>query len=288
MRSFVVALTLIGIVGLVVPAAWMAPVTGVLAGLLGIPVAPLGDMGTRLGRWLRPPRDPVAAQPEMVQHLLEELEVARQVAHERQWRIEELQEQIRELERARRSHRGEAAVETLYARNTGRGTGRGDGLLRLSVGRNHGVTAGAVAVFRGVHLVGRVAPDPGALCCWLIPITDPAAGLLAVSILPPDAPDGQIASAPRVQLSPDGRGNLVGEIDRNARIRPGDVAELFDPVWPTGAAGMKIGAVQEIVPREDDPLLCTVVVKPQYPAHRLPAVTLKIESVFPPDGVEPP
>ncbi len=283
--GLVVGLTLI--VALFMPTPWVRPCTGALAGIVSVPIQPLADFGTRLSRWLWPPPDPLAEEPPIVQHLTEQLEGARQLAHARQLEIEKLLEEIRELERARSFHRGPAAVDTLFARITGRSGEGAAGLVRLNVGTRHGVEAGAIAVFRGVHLIGRVAEDPGHLSAWVVPLTHPSTGLLDVVIVPAGDPDPPFDAAPRVQLSPDGRGGLVGEVDRNAVIAPGDVAELFDQVWPAAAAAMKVGTVERVVPKESDPLLSTIVVRPQYPAHRLPSVTLKIERAPPaPAGPE--
>ncbi len=276
-RGFVLVLGLVFLVAFGLPIAWIRPWSGVLAGLVGIPVQPLGDFGVRVARWVWPPRDPLADETQRIQELSEQLEIARQVTQVKQLRIEALQEEVRDLQQARQYHDGAVPIDTLHARVTGRGADRAGGLVRLNVGRRNGVTADAVAVFRGVHLVGRVAEDVGQLSSWLVPVTDPATGYIEVALVPASNPDLSRSQVPRIQVQPDGHGGLVGEIDRDSAVRPGDVVELHDPAWPQSAQGMKIGVVESVAPKDSQPLLKAVVIRPQYQAHRLSSVILKIE-----------
>lgn len=278
-RPFLVTLGLTFVVAFFLPVSWIRPWSNVLAGLVSIPVQPLGDFGVRLARWIWPPQDPLAHESPRVQQLSEQLEIARQTAHVKQLRIEALQEELRELQQARQFHGGAVPIDTLYARITGRGPDRAGGLVRLNVGRRNGVTPDAVAVFRGVHLVGRVAEDVGRVSCWLISLTDPASGYIEVALVPLAAPDLSRSQVPRIQVQADGRGGLVGEIDRDVRVSPGDVAELHDMAWPQSAQGMKVGIVESVSPKESQPLLNNVVIRPEYQAHRLSSVILKIERV---------
>ncbi len=163
------------------------------------------------------------------------------------------------------------------ARMTGRSPDRSGGLVRLNVGTRDGVTAGTVAVFRGVHLIGRVAEDVGRLSCSLIPITNPAVGLVEAFIEPEEERLAPVATAPRVQLRPDGTGGLVGDVGRDRAVREGATVRLSDPAWPETAQGMIVGFVESVSGKETEPLLGSVVVRPQYRAHLLVSVTLKID-----------
>ena len=68
-----------------------------------------------------------------------------------------------------------------------------------------------------------------------------------------------------------------GEVPRGSPTRTGDIVEVADPTWPESAWGLKIGVVESVSAQETNPLRDRVRVVPRYPAHRLAAITLKIE-----------
>ena len=115
------------------------------------------------------------------------------------------------------------------------------------------------------------------LSCRLIPITDRSIGLVEAIIIPADDPVAQVQTAPRLQLSPDGKGALVGDLERDMVVTPGDVVRLADSTWPDGAQGMIVGFVESVEPKDLQPLLSSVTVRPRYHPQRLASVTLKIE-----------
>lgn len=284
-RAFAVAVGLMLTINLFFPTSWLLHDLGLrlgpwplmLASIVNVPVQPLGDFGVRFRNWLWLPGDPLAGESERVQFLADELDELRAITYAKQLMIEALREEVRELQEARRLHQGTAHIGTLFARITSRSPDRAGGMVRLNAGSRHGVTAGTVAVFRGGHLIGRVAGDVGRLSSWLIPITDPAAGFLEVVILSADELEPQMGKAPRVLLSPDGTGGLVGDLDRSFEVSRGDIAVLADPSWPPSGQGMKIGLLESVTASTAQPLLETVLVRPQFQAHRLGSVTLKIE-----------
>ena len=275
-RVFLVAMGITLVLALL-PTSWLGWTSG-LAEIVNVPVQPFADAGVRLRDRLRPPNDPLAGESDKVQHLIEEFEKARALSQRKQLRIEALEEEIRELQDAQRFHRGQAVeIDTLFARISGRSPDRAGGLVRLNMGSREGVVGGTVAVFRGVHLVGRVASDVSRLSSWLVPLTDPTSGLVEAVILPADDRAISLESAPRVQLAPDGTGGLVGDLDKAVVVRRGDVVRLSDPAWPKSAWGMIVGFVESMSDKERQPLLSAVLVRPRYHAHRLSSVTLKIE-----------
>ena len=276
-RAFAITVGVTLAAAVLMPTRWVRPCTGVMAGILNVPLQPFCDFALRLRNWIWTHDDPLATASDKVRYLTEQLEMARVLAHARQWQIEALEEEIRELTDARRFDRGQIAFQTLYARITSRHPDGGGGLLRLNAGARHGVRGGAVAVFRGGYLIGRVADDVGRLASWLMPVTDPATGLLEVVVLPDGQHDADLARAPRLQLVPDGRGGLVGDLPRDVAINRGDLVEVADPTWPESAWGLKVGLVDSVTVQETNPLRHHVRVVPRYPAHRLDSVTLKIE-----------
>ncbi len=273
-RAFTIAVGLTAVAAFL-PSGWLGW-TSVLADLVNVPVQPLADAGLRLAGWVRPPDRRPGGESEEFRRQAEELETARALLHAARLRIEALHEEIGELQAARRMNRG-IEINPLFARVTGQSADRPNGPIRINAGSRHGVEEGTVAVYRGVHLVGRVAEGVARLGSRVIPITDPAAGLLEAIILPADNPLAPIDGAPRLQLVPDGDGALAGKLDRAVAVRKGDLVRLSDPSWPDSAQGMIVGTVEAIEDEDLQPLLAVIVVRPRYAAHRVSSVTLKIE-----------
>ncbi len=249
--------------------------TRVPAEIVALPVQPLADGGIRLSRWLRP-LEGEAGESEELRRLRAELEATRALLHDERLKVEGLLEEI-EAMRDARAFRPGVEVDPIYARVVGVGPDRGQGPIRLGRGSRHGVEAGAIAVYRGGHLLGRVAPGVERLSSRLVPLTDPSTGLIEAIVLPAADPLGAIEGAPRLQLQPDGRGALAGDLDRNAPARPGDVVRLADPLWPGSAQGLIIGTVERIEPKDLQPLLNSITVRPRYQARRVGTVTVLVE-----------
>jgi cell shape-determining protein MreC len=257
------------------PARWLGW-TALAADIVNVPIQPLADVGVRLGRVLRGPESEAAEESEALRRRTEELETTRALLHAARLRIEALQQEIRHLQDARRFHQG-VQIDPVFVRVTGRSPDRGRGPVRINAGSRHGVVPGTIAVYRGVHLIGRVADDVGRLSCRIVPITDPATGLMEAIILPADDPAAELADAPRLQFVADGRGALVGDLDRNLVVEPGDVVRLADPSWADSAQGMILGTVASVEPKDLQPLLNSITVRPRFHAQRVASVTLKIE-----------
>lgn len=249
--------------------------TRVPAEILALPVQPLADGGIRLSRWLRP-LDGEAGESEELRQMGENLEATRALLHAERLRVEGLLEEIEALREARAFRPG-VEMTPIYARVVGLGADRGQGPVRLGAGALHGVEPGAIAVYRGGHLLGRVAPDVERLSSRLVPLTDPATGLVEAFVVPASDPLRLLDGAARLQLRPDGRGGLSGDLDRAAAVAPGDVVRLADPLWPDSAQGLIIGTVDGVAPKDLQPLLNTVSVRPRYQAQRVSALTLVIE-----------
>jgi len=264
------------------PAGWLRW-TVVASDIVNVPIQPLADAGVRLGRLLRGPDGEGGEESEALRQRTEQLEATRVLLHAARLRIEALQEEIRHLQDARRFHQG-VQIDPMFVRVTGRSPDRVRGPVRINAGSRHGVTPGTVAVYRGVHLVGRVGDDVGRLSCRIVPITDPATGLMEAIILPADDPVAALADAPRLQLVADGRGKLVGDLDRNLVVQAGDVVRLSDPAWPDSAQGMILGTVERVEPKDLQPLHNQITVEPTFHAGGVASVTLKIERLAAGEG----
>ena len=266
------------------PAGWLRW-TAVASDIINVPIQPLADAGLRLGRMLRGPEGEAGGESEAVRRRTEELEATRVLLHAARLRIEALQEEIRHLQDARRFHQG-VQIDPLFARITGRSPDGGRGPVRINAGSRHGVTSGTVAVYRGAHLIGRVGDDVGRLSCRIVPVTNPATGLMEAIILPADDPAAEIADAPRLQLVVQGL-FLVGDLDRNLVVQAGDVVRLSDAAWPDSAQGMILGTVKSVEPKDLQPLNNRITVEPTFYAHDVASVTLKIERLAAGEGGQP-
>lgn len=286
-RTFSVAVGLALILAFL-PTSWLMPWTSYLGGGLDIFVQPAGEVGISFRNWLRPAHDPLREEPQRVQQLIEGQDELRRLLHFARLRIDTLEEEMRELQDAQRFHKG-VVIDPLFARITGRSPDRAHGLIRLNVGTRDGVTQGTIAVFRGVHLIGRVAGDVARLSSWLVPITNPSNGRVGAIILPADDPLAPIEAARRIWLEPNNTGALVGDLDKDVLVRDGDIVRLHnDPSWVDSAQGMILGFVESVTANDRKPLLNSIVVRPRYPADRLAYVTLKIErEVVLTEGVQP-
>ena len=262
------------VVAALLPVRWLGW-TAVLAEIVRVPIQPMADAGVRMGRWVRPATD-VSGESEALREQSDELERSRVLLHAARLEIEALHEEISAMQEVR-SLRPGVEITPIFARVTGRPVDKARGPVRINVGSRHGVVAGAVVVYRGGHLIGCVARNPSRLSCGVVPITDASIGLMEGYVNAAADPVGDIRRRPHIQLVPDGRGGLVGDVDREIAIHPGDVVRLSDPSWPGTAQGLIIGEVHSVVPRDLQPLHNAVTVWPLYHAQRVATMTVIIE-----------
>ncbi|MCH7797466.1 MAG: hypothetical protein IID28_03340 [Planctomycetes bacterium] len=272
------------VIAALLPVRWLGW-TAVLAEIVRVPIQPMADAGVRLGRLVRPPVDD-SGESEALRNRSDELERSRVLLHAARLEIEALHEEISAMKEVR-SLRPGVEITPIFARVTGRPVDQARGPVRVNAGSRHGVVAGAVVVVRGGYLVGRVARNPSRLSCGVVPVTDPSIGLIEGYVNAADDPVGDIRRRPHIQLVPDGRGGLVGDLDREIAIHPGDVVRLSDPSWPGSAQGLIIGEVRSVVPRDLQPLLNAVTVRPRYHAQRVTSMTVIVERYAPAAEVTP-
>ena len=274
-RTFLIAIALTGFL-VILPNRWLRPWTSDLAAIVNVPLEPFEYAGTKVRNWIRPAPDPLRNEPEQVQQLIQDRDEMHALYRAAQLRVEALEQEIGELQDAERLHQG-SKITLVFAHITGRSPGRAGGPLRLKAGTREGVTPDTVAVYRGVHLIGRVTGEIGRFASRLLPLTDRASAWIVGFVVSSDDPAASISQAPRVHLKPLGDGTLVGEIERARDVSIDDLVRLADPSWPGSAQGMIIGYVKSVAHKDDDPLRDVVVVEPRYFAADLGDVTLKIE-----------
>ncbi len=272
-RALAVATALTVIVALL-PTGWLAW-TAVLATILRVPVQPMAQGGVHVGQWLRSPAE-IPGESEALRARTEELETTRALLHRARLQIEGLQEQIEVLQEVQGLWPG-VQITPIFARVTRRAPDRAHGPIRINAGSRHGIVAGAIVVYRGGHLIGRVAEGVSRLSSGVVPITDAATGFIEGIVLPAGDPVTDVRTTPHIQLVPDDHGGLVGDLDRETPMHTGDVVRLADPSWPDSAQGLIIGMVDTVEPKDLQPLLNTVTVRPRFKARRVASVTVIIE-----------
>ncbi len=272
-RALAVA-TGLAILASLLPVRWLAW-TPILATIVRVPVQPLAQAGVQVSHWLRPAAGE-AGESEALRERTDQLEMTRALLHGARLQIDSLLEEIAVLQEVRGLRPG-VEITPIVARVTGRPPDRVGGPVQINAGTRHGVVAGAVVVYRGGHLVGRLAEGVSRLSSSVVPITDGSIGLI----------EGVVNEGPHIQFVADGHGRLAGDLDREVVINLGDTVRLADYSWPDSGQGLIIGTVTSIEPKDLQPLLNTVTVRPTYRASHVASVTVLIERFTAPAGADP-
>ncbi len=266
------------------PVRWLAWTPG-LATVVRVPVQPLAQAGVQVSHWLRPAAGE-AGESEALRERTDQLEMTRALLHGARLQIDSLLEEIAVLQEVRGLRPG-VEITPIVARVTGRSPDRSGGPVRINAGTRHGVVAGAIVVYRGGHLFGRVADGVSRLSSGVVPITDGSLGFIEGVVLPADDPVADVRSRPHIQFVADGHGGLVGDLDREVVINLDDTVLLADLSWPDSAQGLIIGNVTSVEPKDLQPLLNTVTVQPKFHARHVASVTVIIERFTEPGGAGP-
>ena len=162
--------------------------------------------------------------------------------------------------------------------------------LTLNRGNYHSVREG-LAVIHRESLIGEVV-QVGELTSQVRPITATGVHITAV-ITAAVLADGQIPPE-RLRLCQfvaKGKAQLVAEVEKSMAVDVGEVARLYDRVWPRGVQGWILGKVTEVRPNEDDLLRKFIVVQPIRSVEYCENVTVVIpqadEQVAPEEPQEP-
>ncbi len=262
------------------PTRWIQPWTGDLSGLLHVLLRPFTHAGETVGSWLRttPGGGLDADLPADVRERLKEISGERD-RFERLFRAAEreilaLREQLSQLQLVP-ADEDRADVVPLQASIVSRHPREALGLVHLNRGQRQGVETDTIAVFAGVHLVGKIA-EASSLSSTLLPLTHPSMGFIDAVVISGASPAKPLSQAPLVQLEPIGDGRFRGTVERAGGVKEGDVVRLIDRRWPTEAQAMVIGTVISVVGQDDNPLRDTLLVRPRYRINEVSQVTLFI------------
>lgn len=272
-KAFFVALAVTMVVSFL-PTPWLGW-TNDLADIVRVIVRPFGQAGIYVATWLRPQLDPGEDLPENGEDLIVSFDSLLQAYRRAQLRIGELEEQLEQLQQAE-LYSPRTEVRFITAGVTGHNPNRSSDVVELNRGVRYGVREGTVAVYNGVHLIGRVE-RVSMLASWLLPITSRSSGLIRALVYPKGRPEAPITEAAVIQLEPRGDGTFIADLSREVRVAEGDLVRLADPAWPEAAQAMLLGTVESVRVKDEDLLRHTLVVRPRHQAHHLRYVTLKVE-----------
>lgn len=259
---------------------WALRWTRFPAEVMRLVLGPFTNMGNLVAETIRPPRSLSAsgfpADETTIERLHVQLNEFERLYLAEQSKVEDLQRQLEQLQKLP-PELLDVPIQPRVAGVVLRSPTSTLGLVVLNRGANHGVKPGTVAVYDGVHLLGRVTDDVSAMQCSLLPLTNKSTGYLVARVMPMDRSDVRIADAPEILLEPDGSDAFTAQIDKNTLIEVGSTVRLRDTKWPATAQAMVIGLVESITPNELEPLRNIVTVRPVWQPSQVTRMLLKIE-----------
>ncbi len=273
-RTFVLAL-LVTILLALAPRSLLGW-TSDFAEIVRVPMRPFSHVGVRLGYWVRPPDlefiDVPEEARELVDHLLREVDSYKQLYAAEQMEVASLRHTLEQIQRVPPESR--LRVRLLGASITARTPADGFAPVQLNRGSAYDVSIGTIALYEGVHLVGRIS-DLSSMGSTLLPLVHQNIGLMRARIAIPGLTE--IEKFPQVMLEAPGDGTFLTMVDEIEAIQIGDEVILDDPTWPAAARGMTIGFLTSIDSIDDQPLRKRVIITPRFQLYQLSRVTLKLE-----------
>jgi hypothetical protein len=264
------------------PAGWRLPWQGDLGRIVHVFLMPFSHAGNALGGWLRPApsardalADPEGDLEQLLEQMIEDRDRARAEHHRQRQRVEELEEQLRQLQQIP-PETLRTASSSVIAHVAARHPVSVLGVVELKLPRGAAGEIGpnTIAVYAGVHLLGRVVGEPAGATCSLLPIASRDAGSIRGRFFPRDDPLGP---GTLTLVEPTGRGTFIADVDRESILHEGDVLRLDDRRWPPTAQGMVLGEVVSVQANDEEPLRETITIQPVYQVQQVASVTLIIE-----------
>ncbi len=265
------------------PWSWQAGWSREVAGLVKFPLRPFTHVGNSFAGWLQPARPSVDGVPrearELVAELREDRDIALRLYQAEHRLVLDLEEQNRQLQLIPADNRRHAS-RVLTAFVTGRSPGAPLGMVELKPERGGPmeIPLGTIAVYGGVHLLGRTVGAQSGGACPLLPVANRATRPVHALIWPRDHPELDLVRAVSIHLEPTGRGAFTGEVEKTVVLDKGDIVRLDDPAWPRTAQMMVLGEIDAITVNDREPLRHTITVEPLYAVTDVASMTLIVET----------
>jgi cell shape-determining protein MreC len=274
-KAFAVALATIVALAFT-PSRWLGWTRDV-ADVVNLPLTPMRDAGVALAKWLRRP-PPLDGSNEIERELLQQRDEFERLYHVASGRVRELEDHIEQLQQIPPDN-PYVATHSMIANITGGNQRAPWDAVEVNRGARHGVAGGTIALYGGVHLVGRIT-GVSPLRSELLPLPSRATGPINARLLPAGGHERAVVpmtAGELVQLEPRGDGTLIAHVRIEHSVANGDVLRLDDHTWPPAAQAMIIGQVASIERNDRQPLMRVIVVRPRFHVHQLRAVALRIE-----------
>lgn len=259
----------------VLPTRWLAW-TADAADIARIPIMPLAGVGSRVAGALRPVtvQRGVAGSVKDMLHIEAQRDRLERLLLEEQLRVAEMETQLRHIQALPPLTRTSRPPLLVKSDVTGRRPDHPVSGVELHVpaGAAGRVQVGDAVTWDGRWLVGRITRVSD-IRLSALPVTHPDIGPL-MGVLLPEGSDLDVVSAPRVLLRQDGRGQLIGEIDRRTGAAVGDRVILADRAWPASLQAFRVGRVESIQDVDEAPLRHRLVVEPEVHLYELPWVVI--------------
>lgn len=272
--TFPAALAVTVVIALL-PSPWLAWTSGP-AELLGFVVQPLSSLGQLAGSWIRQgtasggeDESPEAAR------WREEAERFQQLFRAEQLRVQELEEQLKQLQLIPVDHLNVPVIR-MNARIVAGHPTSPTGSVTLRGGSQAGITIGTIAVHGGVHLLGQVV-EVSPFSSRLRPLVSQATRDIQAVIVPADRLDTRLRDAMPVCLVARGDGTFVADGEAIWSLAEGDLICLADPAWPQAAQGMVVGTIRSVQVKDSEPLRNEIIIRPRYRLLDLSSVVLVVE-----------
>lgn len=264
----------------VLPTRWLGW-TGDAADIIRIPIMPLAGVGSRVAGAMRPVnvQRGAAGNVEDLLHVEGQRDRLERLLLQEQLRSAEMEAQLRHIQGLPPRTSSSQPPLLIELDVTGRRPDHPVSGVELhvpaeSTGR---VQVGDALTWDGRWLIGRITRVSD-IRLSALPITHPDVGPL-MGVLLPEGVKANAASAPAVRLRQNGRGQLLGEIDRRTDAKIGDRIVLADRAWPVSLQAFRIGRVTAVEDLDEAPLRRRLVVEPEVHLYELPWVV-----VVGPDG----
>ncbi|MFZ4466708.1 MAG: rod shape-determining protein MreC [Phycisphaerales bacterium] len=248
--------------------------SGAVATAMWAPLWPITSLLAIVRDRVRAPDEPHPGLPSALRQSLEDRDRVQGELDAARLRVRQLEAELGEIAAYRPSR--DAGWRPLAATVVARSAGRPPGLFAIDAGSDQGVQPGDPVVVGGNRLLGIVAAGGAGDRSLVVPLDDRRAGRID-AIAQPSAPAGApIPAGVFVQLVPAGNGRLVGELESEATVRPGDPVLLSDAAWKPSAQGMRVGVVERVGKLDSNPLRTRIDVRMETEPARVGRVIVKV------------
>jgi len=255
------------------PAGWRLGWASDLARIVRFPLRPFSDFANRITG------DSVTEDLSDLERMQEEIEFLQHLLQRERMAVLELEERLSAM-RGVPDSVWTWAKSAVFAYITARNPDSPYGIveLRLEPGSAIPADESTIAIYRSVHLLGRIVDEGRPSVPSLLPVVNRGVGEVRARIFPRDDDEIPAQQVPSISLAPTGTGAFTGQIDRTFEVQEGDVVRLDDPLWPHTAQMMTIGDVESIEVYDKEPLRNTITVRPRYQVREVSSVMLIVQA----------